>query len=155
MRELNNFNGINEVIAALNCGAVYRLKKTFDLLAEKHTETLQQLRDMMSHSNAYKKMRDELRNCSPPCIPYIGLFQTDLTFLEDGNKDLTENGLINFHKRTLFASVLIDIHTYQQAPFNIEEVPYLNEILSNKIFDDLMDDDTQYNLSLEFEPRGK
>jgi hypothetical protein len=36
--------------------------------------------------------------CDPPCIPYLGIYLSDLTFIEEGTPNFTENGLLNFAK---------------------------------------------------------
>ena len=40
-----------------------------------------------------------LKECSRPCIPYMGMYLTDLTFIEEGNKDSGDQ--INFNKRRM------------------------------------------------------
>jgi hypothetical protein len=54
----------------------------------------------MNPEGNYKSYRSHLVNVQPPCMPYIGVFLSDLTFIEDGNPD-TLNGrpdMINFEK---------------------------------------------------------
>lgn len=151
-RALNNFNGIYEIIGGLTNAAVFRMQQTWEGITPRHREIFDAFSVLMSHTNSYQNIRKELSNCSPPCIPYIGVFQTDLVFLEDGNPDFV-NGLINFTKRHKMAAVIMEIQTYQHAPYNIKEVPYLKEVLSERILMDLWDDDRLYARSLELEPR--
>lgn len=151
-RALNNFNGIYEIIGGLTNAAVYRMQQTWDGITPRHREIIDSFKALMSHTNSYQNIRKELANCSPPCIPYIGVFQTDLVFLEDGNPDVV-NGLINFTKRQKMAAVIMEIQTYQHAPYNIKEMPYLREVLAERILLDLWDDDRLYSRSLELEPR--
>lgn len=41
----------------------------------------------MSRKSNYKAFRELLATCTPPCLPYLGTFLTDLTFIEEGNPD--------------------------------------------------------------------
>lgn len=37
----------------------------------------------------YAVHRSALKEITPPCVPYLGMYLTELTFIEDGNKNLT------------------------------------------------------------------
>jgi hypothetical protein len=113
---LNNFHGIMIVLGGLNRACVRRLKKTWDELSEEDLSNLKELEDLMNYrycesyfeayliiariscSGSFHAYRVAFEASKPPTIPYIGLFLTDLTFLDDGNPDFTEDGLINFQK---------------------------------------------------------
>lgn len=43
-------------------------------------------------------MREALHRCDPPCIPYLGMYLTDLSFIEEGTPDFTPDRLLNFSK---------------------------------------------------------
>jgi son of sevenless-like protein len=90
-------------------------------------------------------------------IPYFGMYQSDLTFIEEGNPDMlkdTEPPLINFHKRRLVAQVLVDeVQQYQQAPYNLQKVPMLREKLEQALTENILNDNQCYAMSLEIEPR--
>ena len=66
------------------------------------------------------------------CVSWrtIGMYLTDLTFIEDGNKDLTDTGLINFNKRKQIANVIREIIQYQQTPYCLEPVPIIQVMLN-------------------------
>lgn len=54
----------------------------------------------MKHQRNFGDYRLTLKNSTLPCIPFLGLYLTDLTFVEDGNKDqLLNTNYINFDKR--------------------------------------------------------
>ena len=63
--------------------------------------------------------RDQLARLNPPSVPFLGVYLTFLTFIEDGNPNFLsgERKLINFGKRMKSAGVLREMQTYQTVPY--------------------------------------
>lgn len=53
-------------------------------------------------------MREALHRCDPPCIPYLGMYLTDLSFIEEGTPNFTEDGLLNFSKMRMVSIALLE-----------------------------------------------
>jgi hypothetical protein len=123
-RLLNNFNAIFELISGVNNASVYRLKKTWEILKPASRKQFDELQALISQDNNFRTFRNAIINLKPPCIPYIGVFLTDLTFIEDGNPDILNNKL-NFIKRRKLAMLIRDLQTYQQTPYELHEVAEL------------------------------
>ena len=83
----------------------------------------------MSREQNFKNFRAYLHNVDPPCIPYLGVYLTDLTFIEDGNPDNLPDGLVNFVKRQKVSQVIAEIQQYQNTPYCLEEVVFIKEWL--------------------------
>ncbi|KAJ3435491.1 ras guanine nucleotide exchange factor i-related [Anaeramoeba flamelloides] len=146
---LNNFNSLISVLSGINSSAVHRLSFTFEELKPKLTETYEKLKTLTSGKDNYKNYREVLKKSELPCIPFLGFYQTDLTFIEDGNPDYID-GLINFSKRTLVYDIIFDIQNYQVKSYNLHPV-YQIALFLNKF--PRMDKKTLYQMSLEREPR--
>jgi hypothetical protein len=151
LRALNNYNGINEIISGLGNAAIYRLKKTWELIPSATEKTYRELEALLAPP--YSRMRDALRSSNPPCIPYLGMYLTDLTFIDDGNKDIVgDYNHINFGKRRQIAKVIMDMKQYQQTPYHFEEIPYVHQVLRQM---QPPEDGDLFKLSLLREPREK
>lgn len=106
----------------------------------------------MNHDKSYSRLRQELHTRAPPCLPFVGVYLTDLTFIEEGNRDLLAGTqLINFAKHRRTAAVIAEVQRYQLQPYNFERVEAIAKFLSNLPSED---DETCYEKSLEIEPRG-
>ena len=79
-----------EILSGLQSSSVFRLKQTWNGLSNKQKELFEDIKELMSRSHNYDKLRKHFKACNPPLIPYMGLYLTDLTFIEDGNTDLIE-----------------------------------------------------------------
>jgi hypothetical protein len=150
-QSLNNFNAVTTINGALNNAAIHRLKKTFEGLTTNEKKKLVEINELVSNIGSYKAMRDALANSAPPTIPYLGVFLTDLTFIEEGASDVTKSGLVNFGKRRLFADVLLRIQLLQQQPYHFTPIPLLQNAFIQ--FDDLWNDSALFKQSRKIEPK--
>lgn len=149
-RGLNNYNAVMEILAGLQQSSVHRLKQTWGLLPSKTMELFTYLNSLMSREGNFKNFRESLHLENPPCIPYLGIYLTDLTFIETGNPDKIQGGLINFGKRRKIAAVIMEIQQYQQQPYNLNQVAYIQKYLKEP---KLLNDSELHELSLKHEPR--
>ena len=153
-QELHNYNAVFTIISGLGNASVHRLKKTWEGLSNKAKDTHERLSQLISRDKNFFNVRNEILVVSPPSIPYIGIYLTDLTFIEGGNPDLLNN-MINFVKRRKLALVIRDLQTYQQTSYPQQPIPQLNQLLLDISEDDplMKDDKALYDLSLRREER--
>lgn len=161
LRKLNNFVSINQICSAINSASIHRMKKTMEALNRSDMNLFVGYSSLF-HNPPYRELRRELQMAMPnPAVPFIGMYLTELTFIEDGNRDNashpTKEGveLINFTKRRLYSETILNIQLYQQTPYNFTRLPYLQYILTDEIFQDLLTDKQLYTLSLKYEGRQK
>jgi len=152
---LGNFNAVFEITSGLQQSSVHRLKQTWALVKkqEKDATIFSHLIDLTSGTGSFSSYRKQLHGANPPCVPYLGVYQSDLTFINDGNPDFLENGYINFFKRRLVAEVINEAQTYQQKPYNLKEVKSIIDWLRNSQEVSNLDENTIYSVSLIIEPR--
>lgn len=60
--------------------------------------TIFKLQAVVCSDGRFRLMREALHRSDPPCIPYLGMYLTDLSFIEEGTPDFTTDGLLNFSK---------------------------------------------------------
>uniref|UniRef100_A0A8C9ZRB4 Ras protein-specific guanine nucleotide-releasing factor 2b n=1 Tax=Sander lucioperca TaxID=283035 RepID=A0A8C9ZRB4_SANLU len=150
-RCLNNYNGVLEITSALNRSAIYRLKKTWAKVSKQTKALMDKLQKTVSSEGRFKNLRETLKNCNPPCVPYLGMYLTDLAFIEEGTPNFTEEGLVNFSKMRMISHIIREIRQFQQTPYRIEHQAKVTQYLLDKTL--IMDEETLYDLSLKIEPR--
>ncbi|XP_049850693.1 son of sevenless homolog [Schistocerca gregaria] len=146
---MGNYNAVMEVVSGLNRGPVYRLRQTWDGVATPLRKNYEQLSQIVDRSKSYANMRRCLKSVNPPCIPYLGMYLTDLMFIEEGNRDYL-NGLINWNKRHQISETIRAIKQYQQQPYRFQSVPPLREMLMSI---HTLSEDELYQISEWLEPR--
>jgi len=156
-RELNNYNGMMEILSALNNSTVHRLKRTWELLPPKTVEIFQAMTQIMDAEGNKTTYRELLQVSTPPILPYLGLFLTDLVFIYDGNPDNIPNTkLINIAKLDLLANTLKILQRYQDTPYCLEKLDFVQDFLRAKsVGAKDWDEDEMYKLSIKREERTK
>ncbi|XP_043476334.1 ras-specific guanine nucleotide-releasing factor 2-like isoform X2 [Leptopilina heterotoma] len=150
-RVLRNYNGVLQICAAFTNSSVYRLKKTWEKVSKTTKQTIERLQIIVSSDCRFRNLRDALHRCDPPCIPYLGIYLTDLSFIEEGTPNFTEDGLLNFSKMRMVAHVIREIRHFQQTPYKIELIKKVTNYLLDPSL--LLDEDEMYSMSLTIEPR--
>ncbi|XP_028614784.1 ras-specific guanine nucleotide-releasing factor 1 isoform X3 [Grammomys surdaster] len=150
-RCLQNYNAVLEVTSSINRSAIFRLQKTW-LKVSKQTKSLfDKLQKLVSTDGRFKTLRDTLKKCDPPCVPYLGIYLTDLVFIEEGTPNYTEEGLINFSKMRMISHIIREIRQFQQSSYNIQPQPKVIQYLLDETF--MLNEDSLYEASLILEPR--
>lgn len=147
--ELNNYNGVFAVCSGLCLSSVFRLKGTWNGIQEVYKQKYQKLHRLISRDKNFNEIRTKIKNVKPPCIPYIGLYLTDLTFIEEGNQKYV-HGKINFVKCQQFAEVIRDMKTYQAEKYNFLQEKSLYEMITTLTY---LSEKEQQDLSLVVEPK--
>eukprot|EP00033_Pygsuia_biforma_P002827 GCRY01003121.1.p2 GENE.GCRY01003121.1~~GCRY01003121.1.p2 ORF type:complete len:338 (+),score=95.57 GCRY01003121.1:1596-2609(+) len=129
-RRLGNFNGVMEILAGLQSSSVLRLKKSWASVKKKRKDDMKEYCTLMSALGSYARYRSAIKAQPQPCVPYLGVTLTDLTFIEEGNPDFfkaedmkLEADVVNFAKFRMVASVIMDVGKHQtaaQCPYPFE-----------------------------------
>jgi len=151
--ELNNFNAVMEILSALNCSSVHRLKQTWELLPSKSLEVYESLVVLMNSEGNFNNYRESLKKARAPIVPYLGLTLTDLVFISEGNTDMMQENpkLINWWKLNLIGNVIKEVQSFQETPYNLEKVESIQNYLLSK--NKMMTEDEMYQMSIQREEK--
>jgi CRP-like cAMP-binding protein len=114
---LQNFNGVMAVLSSLHSSSISRLQQTWALVSQKQKEVFEQLTNTMSSQRNFKTYRELLATVNPstPCVPFLAVFLTDCTYLDDCAPDfLKEYGdnFVNWAKWRTFYEKIQEIRRF-------------------------------------------
>ncbi|KAF2185618.1 ras guanine-nucleotide exchange protein-like protein [Zopfia rhizophila CBS 207.26] len=163
--ELNNYDSLMAIICSLNSSMVLRLKKTWELVSAKTKIRLEELKTITDVGRNYAVLRQRLQNHVAPCIPFVGIYLTDLTFVDVGNGTTRqlpgEEGresvsVINFDKHMKTAKIIGQLQSFQ-VPYRLAAVSEMQEWMEIQIqrvrSSDQANVQSYYRRSLLLEPR--
>ncbi|KAF1976127.1 ras guanine-nucleotide exchange protein-like protein [Bimuria novae-zelandiae CBS 107.79] len=163
--ELNNYDSLMAILASLNTSMVLRLKRTWELVSAKTKARFDELKSITDHARNYAVLRQRLHDHFAPCIPYVGMYLTDLTFVDAGNGatrqlpgESGEDGIpvINFDKHMKTAKIIGQLQSFQ-VPYRLTPVPEMQEWIETQIqrmhSNDQVNPQSFHRQSLLLEPR--
>ncbi|GBE84886.1 ras GEF [Sparassis crispa] len=157
-RAMQNFSTMTAIISGLNTPPIRRLKRTWEHVQARAMSQLRSCETTIDSAKNFNNYRSLLARITPPCVPFIGVYLTTLTFINDGAEDKLGGNMINFRKRQKAAEVIQDIKRWQSKPYNLQTLPLVVSYLEDSFrqYADGIDYGDQFwNLSLEREPRER
>lgn len=154
-KQYNNFSSMTAIISALYSSPIHRLSKTWKHVSPEILANLQSMNKLMNSSRNFNEYRDVLRFVgSEPCVPFFGVYLSDLTFVYHGNPDYLMNRtkMINFAKRSKTCEIVMGIDRFKSTAYNLLEVNDI-QIYLDSWLDKCPTIEEQYQLSLNLEPR--
>ncbi|EFC43984.1 rasGEF domain-containing protein [Naegleria gruberi] len=159
MNKLNNFNSLMALSSTFNKSSVHRLKFTIaeiDETLKKEFDEAIAIVDPKKQKN-YSTLRNHIKKVAkPPLNVFLGVYQTDLIMIEEGNPDFTSNSnertLINWKKRRLVATTISEVMDFKNPPYNIRPVQQIQELLRTTFENHDITD--VYDISMQVEPRN-
>lgn len=156
-KHIQNFSTMLAIVSGLNSSPIRRLKRSWEQVSTRYMSQLETCETTINSYKTFNVYRSALAKVSPPCVPFVGVFLTALTHIQDGSKDSLPNNLVNFRKRQKTSEVIQDLQRWQTQPHNFHPLPsvlvYLDDALGQ--FGDKDVSDVFWQLSLEREPREK
>ncbi|RKP19797.1 ras GEF [Rozella allomycis CSF55] len=142
------------IVGVFQNATIARLKDTWKTLPPKQHQRLNFYVSLMSPKGNYKLYREDLKRSAGPLVPYIGLYLTDLTFVEDGNPKFldTEKKIYNFEKLALQAKLIFEIREYQSKVFDLQTNDAVQDWIFKAVSVELTKDELMI-LSESIQPR--
>ncbi|GAB5572090.1 ras-specific guanine nucleotide-releasing factor 1 isoform X1 [Prionailurus iriomotensis] len=142
-RCLHNYNAVLEITSSMNRSAIFRLKKTWLKVSKQTKALIDKLQKLVSSEGRFKNLREALKK--------LGMYLTDLAFIEEGTPNYTEDGLVNFSKMRMISHIIREIRQFQQTAYKIEHQVKVTQYLLDQSF--VMDEESLYESSLRMEPK--
>ena len=157
MKQRANFTGFFEFYSGLNSSSISRLSRTWDLCDVKLRKLYDQFNIVALPTKSYQNYRKVLKEnaTNNNLIPFMGVIIQDLTFIDEGNPNELEKGIVNFEKCRMMAEQLLELIKYQNAGHSsIKIAPFFKDFIEtiDKHKDD--DDKKLYDISLKIQPRA-
>ncbi len=77
-------------------------------MSAKHIKVMEDLMALTSNEMNFKNLRTKIHSVEPPMIPFPGVYQGDLVFLESYGKDI-QDGMVNFMKFQKVTTYVIEL----------------------------------------------
>ncbi|KAJ3541223.1 hypothetical protein NM208_g4708 [Fusarium decemcellulare] len=107
-----NYDGLVALLSGLGHSAILRLRQTWNLVSPKYINTLQFLKTRMDRSDNHKSLRALLETHDNPCLPFLGMYLTELAFVEMGQSWIDPQ---NPHDETTSEQPFIDFAKYART----------------------------------------
>ncbi|EDR28144.1 protein ste6, putative [Entamoeba dispar SAW760] len=153
---IKNYDLLYSLTGSLGDAAIFRMKRTWEVVNQDPNKAeFDRLSGLFQRN--FGGFRNEVKDIfTTPCLPFIGTYLTDYTFLDDGNPDMAGDK-INVDKKLRLFECINNVIRFKDTKYDIVAIPQIICFIKNYYFDDgiLTDEKLKYEKSLKTEPRVK
>lgn len=128
---MNNISSMHAIVNALSSHVISRLDQTWAHATQ--ATVLDNLLAFANPVNRFAPYRAVIGACQGPCVPYVGMWLTEIAQINDrypdvvpsNNRDLAISSLINFAKRAKWYDILEQMLRFQNKPYTFADVPHI------------------------------
>jgi CRP-like cAMP-binding protein len=133
LEQLRNYNGVMQVLSSLHSSAVSRLKQSWALITPKVKGHFDRLTSLMSNLGNFKVFRETYSALEPeePCIPFIAVFLTDCTYLDDTMNDKDDQARYNWDKLSTMSQKIREIRRFDMRRYDLIPVPSIQHYINS------------------------
>ncbi|KAK5050816.1 hypothetical protein LTR84_003375 [Exophiala bonariae] len=137
--ELHNFDTLMAIVCSLDSTNLKRMRKTWEAVPQKTKTVFDDLRKVVDISRNYAVLRQRVSAQLPPCLPFIGVYLTDLTMVDSANpstrplaNDDSKMTVINLDKHIKTAKIISALQKYQ-IQYRFTEVSELQTWMQDQL----------------------
>ena len=121
---LNNFNDSMSIVSGLGLFFVNQnyLTKTWKHVSKNSMKIFQNIKNILNFQDNYKNLREKIEECQEkniPYIPYLGIYNKRICFLEEYGPYIKDNSLVNVDKIVLVQQIFDQIFQFRSYNYDI------------------------------------
>lgn len=122
---------MHAIVTALSSHVISRLDQTWAHTTR--TSVFDHLLTFTNPANRFATYRAAILACRGPCVPYIGMWLSEIAQINDrypdtvpsNNRDRVTSSLINFSKRAKWYDILERMLKFQNKSYPFADIPYI------------------------------
>ncbi|KAJ6251158.1 guanine nucleotide exchange factor [Anaeramoeba flamelloides] len=148
LQSLNNYNDVMALMGGLEGSAVSRLENTWKRLPNQYMEAFRLLSKLTNAIGGYQELRKAYNESPLPMVPFIGVFLSDLVYIEELPNRI-EGNLINWAKKRRIYDVIRFIKKCQAVKYNFVYFRIVKQFLER---DPVLTENEMWDYSVKIEP---
>ena len=148
---LCNYNGMMAIMAGLESSEIHRLGKSWAKVPMEKLNVYDSIKALISPHKNFFIMRSKLAQAPLPCLPYLGMFLTDLTFAHDSIRD-PQGDAVWFGDWMAVGRIILTLRPFQISRFISWSLNTPIQLFIHRYLV-VEDEDATYARSLAIEPR--
>ena len=132
LKNLNNFSDCMSVISGIEQMIITQLLVTWKNVSNKSNKVLTQIKKLLNFQDNYKNIREQINKCiqeNKPYVPFLGIYNKRICFLEEYGPYIKEKSLINVDKIVLVQKILDQFYNFLNYKYDFIDAVDRNNVI--------------------------